>query len=192
MSIDTQKLNQSCLANSAIQAAGVSSSLTPMPIGATSPSLRHAMAFIQSGDHQAAVALLRASPRDLQTRNTLGVCLMRAGVVEEPLRIFRAIALVPGSVQERFDLHDVYRRNFAISLLLNGLPGGALDVLAQSREPDHVMAARIRAAIKSWENSLSFWRRFDWRILRVEPRFCNVPIDFEPGEFDFHVVGLSP
>lgn len=149
-------------------------------------------ALIRKGDYGRAAALLSAGGHGSQTRNALGVCWMRAGAIEEAVQVYRALVLLPNSVHERFELPDVYKRNFATALLLKGRPSGALDVLNGTRDPDHVAAVRIRAAIQAWAKTLPFFRRLDWRINRVEPANCHVPIDFEPGEFDFDVAGAQP
>ncbi len=117
----------------------------------------------------------------------MGVCLMRAGRVENAVDVYRAFVLTPGTLLERPDVNNAYKRNFATALLIRGLPSGALTVLKDTREPDHPMAVRLYAAIKQWEKSLSWLRRLDWKINSIEPANCRIPLDFEPGEFDFDV-----
>ena len=149
------------------------------------PAIARVSNLIRRRDYQAAAELLRSAGRDPLVRNTLGVCLLRFGHVEEALAVFRQFVLTPGSVTERSDVSNACKRNFAMALLMKGSPSGALDVITETREPDHPMAVRIREAVKSWEKSLSWLRRIDWKLNRIEPPRCQVPIDFEPGEFEF-------
>lgn len=164
----------------------------PSPPAATNPAILRAAEFIKKGDYRRASALLVAAGRDLQVRNTLGVCLMRLGEFEQAVQVYRQLVLMPGSVTERAEISDVYKRNFATALLLRGFPSGALEVLASMHDSESLMSARIRASIKQWERSLSFFRWLDWKLNRIEPPNCRVPIDFDPGELDFDVVMPRP
>lgn len=151
------------------------------------PALQKALALVQKNDYLAAANLLASAGREVQVRNALGVCLMRLGKVDQAVEIFRSFVLVPGAVVERPELSNACKRNFATALLMKGLPSGALSVLAETRDREHVMAVRLHSAIKRWEMSLSWFRRLDWKINRCEPPMCHVPLDFEPGEFDIEV-----
>jgi hypothetical protein len=151
------------------------------------PVLRQANSLIQKKDYTGAANLLASAGRDPQVRNALGVCLMRSGRIDQAVDVFRSFVLMPGSVMERPDVSNACKRNFATALLMKGFPSGALAVLAETREPEHLMEIRLRSAIKQWEKSLSWFRRLDWKMNWIEPRNCHVPIDFEPGEFDVQV-----
>ncbi|QEG38430.1 hypothetical protein UC8_03870 [Roseimaritima ulvae] len=59
---------------------------------------------------------------------------------------------------------------------------GALEVLAFCSDHSAPRAQEIHAAIKRWEQSLSWFRRWDWKLNRIEPPQCRVAIDFEAGE----------
>ncbi len=149
----------------------------------TSPALPAALTLADKGNYLAAVNILRSAGRDIPTRNALGVCLLRLRQVEEALNTFRAFVLLPDAVSERPDVSNACKRNFALSLLLSGSPSGAREVLLATNELDHEMAVKILGAIKNWEGRLSWWRWLDWKINRIEPKNCQVTIDFEPGEF---------
>lgn len=164
-----------------------SPSATPL-----SPSIQRACALIKKDDYIGAASMLAAAGRDPQTRNAQGVCLMRAGRVDAAVDVYRSFILIQGSLLERNDVSNTYKRNFATALLLKGLPSGALAVLKATGEPNHPVAIQLHAAIKRWEKSLSWWKRMDWKFNAIEPRNCTVPIDFEPGEFDFYVERLRP
>ncbi len=157
------------------------------PATPLNPAIQRAWNLIKKGDYVGAADLLAAADRDPQVRNAMGVCLMRAGRVENAVDVYRAFVLTPGTLLERPDVNNAYKRNFATALLIRGLPSGALTVLKDTREPDHPMAVRLYAAIKQWEKSLSWLRRLDWKINSIEPANCRIPLDFEPGEFDFDV-----
>jgi hypothetical protein len=155
------------------------------------PALRQAKLLIQKNDYTGAANLLAAAGRDPQVRNALGVCLLRTGRIDQAVDVFRSFVLMPGSVMERPDVSKACRRNFATALLMKGFPSGALAVLAEIREPEHIMDIRLRSAIKQWEKSLSWFRRLDWKMNGIEPRNCHVPIDFQPGEFDERFLQVS-
>ncbi len=117
---------------------------------------------------------------------------MRMGCIEKAVDVFRSFVLIPDTVLERTDVSHAAKRNFATALLMKGSPSGALSVLAEIHDPDHLMAVRLYSAIKKWENSLSWFRWLDWKLNRIEPTKCHVPLDFEPGELDFDVHAQRP
>lgn len=164
-----------------------SQSATPL-----NPAILRACTLIKKSDYSGAANLLAAAGRDTQVRSAQGVCLMRTGRAEAAVDLYRSFVLTPGTLLERADVSNVYKRNFATALLMKGLPSGALAVLKQTREPDHRNAVRLYTAIRQWEKSLSWWRRLDWKLNAIEPKNCHVPIDFEPGEFDFEVDSQQP
>ncbi|QDT04433.1 hypothetical protein K227x_28240 [Rubripirellula lacrimiformis] len=154
------------------------------PIVHSNPVLDRTYRLMHRGDYQAAMGILQSAGRDPSIRNALGVCLLRLGRPADAVAVFRQFVLAPGSVSERSDLSKHYKRNFALALLMNGSPSGALDVLRETRQPDHPAAIRIRDTVKQWEKTLSWLRRLDWKLNRIEPSNCQVPIDFEPGELE--------
>ncbi len=156
------------------------------------PALDLAWRHIEKGNYTAAADVLHAAGYDVRIRNALGVCLMRSGQTQAAVDVFRAFVLMPGSVMERQEISSACKRNFATALLMKGFPSGALSVLAETHEADHPMAVRLFAAIKQWENTLPWYRWLDWKINHIEPSACHVPLDFEPGEFEFEVVKRQP
>ena len=156
------------------------------------PTLQHAKVMIQKGDYAGAANLLATAGHDPKVRNALGVCLMRSGKIDKAVDVYRSFVLNPGSVVERREASNSSKRNFATALLMKGFPSGALAVLAEIRDPDHPMAVRLHSAIRQWEKSLSWFRRLDWKLNGIEPSHCHVPLDFEPGEFDFEVQVQRP
>ena len=143
--------------------------------------------MIQRGDYAGAADFLTQAGRDPQVRNALGVCLMRIGSVDKAVDVFRSFVLIPGTVLERPEVSNASKRNFATALLMKGFPSGTLSILTAIDDPGHPMSVRLYSAIKQWEETLSWFRWLDWKLNWVEPGSCQVPLAFEPGEFDLDV-----
>lgn len=156
------------------------------------PLIQRVLRLAERQEWSQAVDLLHSAGQSPSKRNALGVCLMRSGQIAESVRIFRNLVLNPGSTWERPELPDLYKRNFATALLLSGLPAGCLDVLRNAGQLQHPAAIQIRSAIKDWEKSLSWWRRWDWKLNLVEPPHCSVKIGFTPGEFEHALIEENP
>ncbi|TVP96980.1 MAG: tetratricopeptide repeat protein [Planctomycetaceae bacterium] len=152
-------------------------------VGQTGPSAK-AKACDRNRDYAAMIAKLKAGGRDAWSMDALGVCHLRTGEVAEALRIFRSLVLKPGCTWERSDVPLRYRRNFATALLMAGIPSGCREVLSALPDQSDPRTRQLLAAIARWERSLSFFKRWDFRINKIEPKGCTVPIDFEPGEFE--------
>lgn len=149
---------------------------------ASQRAINLALHHLQRHAYQDAVAVLKAAGHEGRVRDLLGVCLMRAGEFDQAKQLYRQLVLVPNSVYPRPEINDACKRNYATALLLAGLPSGALEVLAFCCDVRDPRAVEIRAAIKRWEQSLSWFRRWDWKLNRIEPPHCSVPIEFEAGE----------
>ena len=139
---------------------------------------------VANGNYQKALDLLRSAGREPRMQNAIGVCLMRLGRTEDAVRVFRELVLAPGGIGLKPEIPLIPKVNFAASLLLAGHRTGCLDVLAGLGEDMHPSVQRLRAVIKEWERSLSFWQRLNWRFGRIEP--TNAPLTFEspPGELE--------
>ena len=131
-----------------------------------------------------AIDLLRAANANPTTKNALAVCLMRAGQVDEAVRILRSLTLNPGSTWERADVPSLYKRNFATALLMSGLPAGCLSVIRTLPDATHPRCQEIEADVRAWARSLPFWKRWDWRLNQVEPKNAVIPLSFVPGELE--------
>ena len=158
----------------------------------TRHAIERSIELINHNDYLSAARLLLAAGYDPDVHNLLGVCLMRLGEFEQAVQVYRQLVLMPGSVLERPDINEVYKRNFATALLLKGFPSGALEVLAAMQDSYSLRAVQIRAAIVKWEKSLSLLRWLDWKINAIEPPCCKVAIDFEPGEIELDTAQLRP
>ncbi|MFG0288264.1 MAG: tetratricopeptide repeat protein [Rhodopirellula sp. JB044] len=145
------------------------------------------LSLIQREDYVAAHEALRALPRSLVVSQAMGVCVMRIGNAAEAVNLFRTMSVVPGTTVLKPEADDTLKVNYATALMMNGLPSGALDLLDELEDPCDPMALQIRAAIRKWANGLVFWRRWDWKLNRIDPPRCFVPFDFTPGVYPFDV-----
>ncbi|WP_164101367.1 tetratricopeptide repeat protein [Candidatus Laterigemmans baculatus] len=150
-----------------------------------SPSLRRAVQLAESGQYHAALQLLRPQGRSPETLNAIGVCLMRMGNLQEAVPLYHAMVMKPGCTWMRPEVPTLYKINFATALLLKGSPAGCLAILKEINAPRDPRIQQLRGALRKWEASLSFWRRWDWYLSHVEPPKCRVELDFVPGHF-FH------
>ncbi len=150
------------------------------------------MQCIRRGDYQQACDILISLPPQEWTTNTLGVCAMRCGRIEPAVQVFRGLLLRPNTTVIRVDANDILRVNYATALLLRGLPSGALAALDELKDPHRPTAIRLKQAVRRWAASLPFWRRWDWKLSRIDPPNSSIPIDFEPGEFHFAVETHRP
>ncbi|MBI2479512.1 MAG: tetratricopeptide repeat protein [Planctomycetia bacterium] len=129
-----------------------------------------------------------SAERSVKNQNIRGVHLMREGNIDEAVCILRSIVMPPGCTWSRPDAPNVFRRNFATALLLAGHPSGCLELLAEMRDEQNPRVQQLRAAIKRWEKTLSFFQWLNWRTGWIEPANRPVTLDFVPGELE----GESP
>ncbi|EMI52909.1 tetratricopeptide repeat protein [Rhodopirellula sallentina] len=149
------------------------------------------LSLIQREDYVAAHEALRTLPRSLVVSQAMGVCVIRIGNAAEAVDLFRTMSVVPGTTVLKPEADDSLKVNYATALMMNGSPSGALDLLDELEDPCHPMALEIRAAIRKWANGLAFWRRWDWKLNRIDPPRCSVPFDFTPGVFPFEVPRMA-
>jgi hypothetical protein len=160
---------------------------TGKELAASSPSqatYNRVLHHVANGNYQKALDLLRSAGREPRMQNVIGVCLMRMGREEEAVRIFRDLVLAPGCMGLKPEIPLIQKINYATSLLLVGRPAGCLDVLAELGENMHPSVQRLRAVIKDWERSLSFWQRLNWQFGRIEPNHAPVTLESPPGELE--------
>ncbi len=140
--------------------------------------------LVATRHYDRALQLINSSGQDRRLLNAQGVCLLRLGSYAEAMRVYYGLVLNPGCTWLRPDAPLIYKTNYATALLLGGRPSGCLDILAELKAEQNETVQRLRAAIKQWEASLSFWRRLNWRLGRIEPANCVVPLSFEAGELE--------
>jgi len=122
--------------------------------------------------------------RSWTNHNRRAVQLLREKQFAEALGILRSLALKPGCTWMRPEVPNLVKRNFATALLLTGHRSGCLEVLAEINDETHPRALQLRAAIKRWEKTLSFWQWLDWRTGWIEPVNRPATIEFVPGELE--------
>nr|AKB95179.1 hypothetical protein [uncultured bacterium] len=178
-------MSQTCsidsIARTLVTAATNHSATSP----ASSQSLPDpARRLVANGEYAKAYDLLQTLPHSTYVRNAMAVCAIRSGRIDQAISIYRDLLLIPGTTILRKESPDLLKVNFAIAVLLKGLPSGALDILDEVKDPIQISAVRVKSAIRQWSNSLSFWRRWDWKINRIDPVGCQVPIELELGNFE--------
>lgn len=136
------------------------------------------------GSNPTQPATKSSSERSLHNQNVRGVHAMREGNIDEAVSILRSLVMPPGCTWTRPDAPNMYRRNFATALLLAGHPSGCLELLAEMRDEQHLRVQELRAAIKRWEKTLSFFQWLNWRTGWIEPANRPVTLDFVPGEIE--------
>ena len=122
--------------------------------------------------------------RSTNNQNRRAVQLLRERQVDEALCILRSLVLKPGCTWMRPEVPSLVKRNFATALLLAGHPSGCLAILAEINDEAHPRAQQLRAAIKRWEKTLSFWQWLNWRTGWIEPTNRPATVEFVPGELE--------
>lgn len=148
-----------------------------------SPKILRAIA---ASDYDEAIRWLTKEGNAPWALNARAVCLLRTGRAEQALQVYRTFVLSSGGIFLRPDVPTEYKTNYALTLLLLGIPSGCLAALAEI-ELDNVRAQQMRACLRAWEKTLPFWPWANWKFGRVDPRDYPIPIDFTPGDFDFAV-----
>jgi hypothetical protein len=114
--------------------------------------------------------------------NTVGVCLLRLGRVNEAVGHYHSLLFGPGCTAMRRDRPAYIKLNYATALLLSSQVDACLGVLQEVGDRS-ATARRLREAIERWELTLSFGQKLDWWINRIAPSGKMVAIDFVPGDF---------
>ena len=147
------------------------------------PRIARAIAL---GEYERVIKDLNKEGSQFWVKNTRAVCFLRVGGYQEAVNIYRTFVLASGGISLKSDLATIYRTNYAVALLLMGLPSGCLAALV-GIDPSNETVRKLRAAIRTWEAKLSFWQWLNWKVGGMDPPGCRIPIDFPPGEFDFAV-----
>jgi hypothetical protein len=140
--------------------------------------------FFEEGQYEEAVKALRSLPLDWRLRNALGVALMRLDRSREAVEVFRNFVMAPGTSYLRQEVPTLYKFNFATALLLNGNPGGCLNVMSEIGHVDHPQAQLLKRAISQWQRKLPLWARLNWWLYRIQPSHVSVTLDSPPGQLD--------
>ncbi|MCL4200949.1 MAG: hypothetical protein KJ000_00540 [Pirellulaceae bacterium] len=152
--------------------------------------LQRAAKLIAEKKYQKAVDLLNAKGlRESSHQNLKGVCLMRLGLYDDAVRLFRSLVMVPGSTQIRHDAPALHKINFATSLLLSGCASGCTEVLTEIHQDQDPYVRQVRAAIDKWVSQMTILQKLNWWMGRIEPANRPVKIDFEPGDLGIEIQG---
>jgi WD40 repeat protein len=145
------------------------------------PELTRARALLRQGKAQEALALLRQEGRPGPSDpNAEGLCLLRMGDVGAALEIFRKLVLTPDGSRMRPGAPIGHRINYAAALLAAGRVADCIDALDEI-DADHDGGVQpLRAAIRRWEDTLTWWERLEW-FFGFQPG-RPVPRDFPLGE----------
>jgi hypothetical protein len=128
---------------------------------------------------KAAEVITRSRASSPWITNAIGVCAMRLGNAKQAAGVFQGLAGHLG-VMLKPDAPLVFKTNFATALLASNNLFGCLSVLHEIGQDDNPTVKRLRAAIKQWKQSLSFWQKVRW-YLGDEPG-RKVTLDFPLGE----------
>ncbi len=152
------------------------------PFKSSTSLVTKASQLVEAGQYNEALRVLASfgHPND-EVRNAICVCLMRMDRAAEAVRQYRSFVVQPGCMWTKPELPVIYRTNFAVALLLNGLTMGGRDTLGEILEQTHPSVVRLRTAMKKWEAKLPFSQWLSWKLGLVPATL--VSIDFLPGEF---------
>lgn len=139
--------------------------------------------FLQEGNAENALdAISRARLKSPWATNAIGVCLLRLNRAKQAIELLRGLVLSPGVVTLRADVPVVFKTNFATALLAQGNLDGCLGVLHEINDEENHTVQQLRAAIQRFKESLSLWKRLQWKmgVLPDDP----VPLDFPLGSLE--------
>jgi hypothetical protein len=111
--------------------------------------------------------------------NAAGVCQLRLGNAKASVDTFRGLVLAAGGLVLRDDVPAVFKVNFATALLADGNLSGGLRALDEIRQEGHPAVREIRAAVRRWEDGMTFWQRLRWYAGGRPP--LPLVLDFAPG-----------
>lgn len=129
---------------------------------AIAPALAKVDEELQAGRAKQALEILRRTDTTSPwVANALGVCQLRLGQAQAAVDTLRKLA-VADHLNLRSDAPVVFKANFATALLLSGNLAGGVRTLKEIGADRHPAVERLQAALSQWQNSLSFWERFNW------------------------------
>lgn len=135
--------------------------------------------LLETGRVDEALTLARAR-QDAPMKNAQGVCLLRKGLADEAVRIYRTMVLDNTGLFLRDQVPTIYKANYALALLLSGHIAGGINILKDLTGDDHPSVQRLRAAVDAWKAKLSVFQKLGL-MLGLEPKQPFV-LDSPPGE----------
>ncbi|MCL5281618.1 MAG: hypothetical protein M1376_17100 [Planctomycetes bacterium] len=114
-----------------------------------------------------------------EMENARGVCLLRLGRFDEAIKVLREVAF-QGLPVIPHDVPALFQANFAVAMLrANRDKGAALMISDRLQGSEHPEAARLKAAVRQWKESLGPLGRLRCRLglYPAQP----VPLDEHAG-----------
>ncbi len=149
----------------------------------TTQLLRKAQGLLADGKAKEAFDLLNAQESgDPRLKNARGVCLLRLGLAEPAIRVFRGLCLTASGIVVRNDVPLIYKTNFAAALLLDNRVSGCLEVLNEVHNESHPSVQQLRGLIANWQSQLTLWQRVMWKLGNEPKR--PVSIDVQLGDLE--------
>jgi hypothetical protein len=99
-----------------------------------------------------------------EMENARGVCLLRLGRLDEAISVLRDVTFqgLPGIPD---DVPALFQTNFAVAMLrANGEKGAALVISDRLNGNEHPEAAKLKAAVRQWKESLGPLGRLGCRL----------------------------
>jgi hypothetical protein len=99
-------------------------------------------------------------------RNAKGVCRLRMGETSDAIETFGALALASRGRDTDLlpEAPTVFKTNFATALVRAHAVSRCVKVLNKIGDEQNATVQKLRAAIKRWEESLTFWQRLQWHL----------------------------
>lgn len=114
-----------------------------------------------------------------ELENARGVCLMRAGKINEAVAALRENVFM-GHICIPSDAPVLYKINFATAMILANNKSAAFSILAQLNKNEHPYISMLKESVNQWLKSLNILERLSYHF----GFYSNKPInlDFQPGE----------
>jgi hypothetical protein len=152
---------------------------------------RDAKQLLEKGKPGKAFSLIQSqADHGPETKNLMGVALLRLGRASEAARLFENLVFHGDRVSRRANVPDLVVTNLATALLMSGDVRGCLRVLKNLKNPGSGPAARLRIAIQRWWKGLGLWHRLRWYLGGTS--LPSVKLDFPPGDIDGPRRGVQP
>jgi hypothetical protein len=114
-----------------------------------------------------------------EMENARGVCLLRVGRLDEAIEVLRDVTY-QGLLDIPDDAPALFQVNLAVAMLrANRVKGGALMIADRLNGNEHPEAARLKAAVRQWKESLGPLGRLCCRLGLYPAK--PVPLDERAG-----------
>jgi hypothetical protein len=145
-----------------------------------SATLQHVRELLeQDRPDEALDFVIRSDNNAPEMKNARGVCLLRLGRIDEAIAVLEDITYqgLPGMPH---DVPALFQANFAVAMLrANRSKDAALTIAGRLSGSEHPEAARLKAAVRQWKESLGPLGRLRCRLglYPAQP----VPLDEHAG-----------